>query len=992
VFNKYTPTFFFTDIEGSTRLWETDPEGMKTALWRHDAILREAILANHGIVFKTVGDEFCATFSTPNAALNAALAAQRALQAEPWQSVTLRVRMAIHTGAAEERDGDYFGPPVNRVARLMAAGHGGQILLSQASQELVRDELPSGVTLRDMGECRLKDLIRPERIFQVVSPDLPEQFAALRTLEAFRHNLPIQNTSFIGRERELLQVKEHLNQHRLVTLTGPGGTGKTRLSLQAAADFLDRFEDGVWLVELAPVTDPAILVPTVAATFGLRADQQNTLEDTLIQYLRGRNLLLILDNCEHLIDASAEFVQQVLDVCPKVKILASSREALGIPGEIAVRVPSLSLPKPGETPNLEKLSQYEAVRLFIDRAEMVSPNFQVNNQNAPAVAQICYRLDGIPLAIELAAARVRVLAVEQVAARLDDRFRLLTGGSRAALPRQQTLRALIDWSYDLLTESERKVLRWLSTFSNGWTLEAAEFISQQAGEEDGLGILSGLVNKSLVNLDSQAHGQPRYRMLETIRQYAHDRLLDSGDAAAARSAHLAYYRVLSKQANLELWQAHEVEWINEIEAEHDNLRAAIEWSMAAESGPDPLAGLEVACNITRFWMVRGHWREAEERIASLLRHPMASQQTELRARGLNWLGFFHQMEGHLERAAPCFEEALSIGRQVASKIEIGSALLGMDKATEALPIFQDVDYKIGQILALSNLGRRALDRNDWTNAFHYYSQNLEICRAIGHQLGAAGTLYALADIEFYGNHNAPKSKALLREALQIYRKANDRPGILMALSLLAAEELADENVTDAREWLHEMLEISKDTGYPSIVASVYNLKGEIARLEGDYLGAVQAYEKAFQIRQDHPDNTRLSVVLYRVHLINMGFSTLFLGQVERSLGYFKELIVADPEMKNADYSLLGLAAHAALRNQLQTAVRWLGAVNLLENPYHTVCDLHEYRVIRADIERKIPPPEFETAFAEGKSLSQSPTGLAALVEEAHAFCNVTLTQ
>jgi predicted ATPase/class 3 adenylate cyclase len=984
--NKYTPTFFFTDIEGSTRLWETDPEGMKTALWRHDAILRAAILANHGAVFKTVGDEFCATFTTPIAALNAALDAQRALQAEPWQSVTLRVRMAVHTGAAEERDGDYFGPPVNRVARLMAAGHGGQILLSQASQELVRDELPEGVTLRDLGECRLKDLIRPERIFQVVSPDLPDQFAALRTLDAFRHNLPIQNTSFIGRERELRQVKEHLNQYRLVTLTGPGGTGKTRLSLQAAADLLDRFEDGVWLVELAPVTDPAMLVPSVAATFGLRADQHNTLEDTVIHYLRDRNLLLILDNCEHLIDASAEFAQQVLHVCPKVKILASSREALGIPGEIAVRVPSLSLPKPGETPNLEKLSQYEAVRLFIDRAEMVLPDFQVNNQNAPAVAQICYRLDGIPLAIELAAARVRVLAVEQVAARLDDRFRLLTGGSRAALPRQQTLRALIDWSYDLLTEGERKVLRWLSTFANGWTLEAAEFISLQAGEQDGLSILGDLVNKSLANLDSQGQGKPRYRMLETIRQYAHDRLLDSGDAAAARSAHLAYYRALSKQANHELWLTHEVEWINEIESEHDNLRAAIEWSLAAESGPDPLAGLEVACNITRFWMVRGHWREADERIANLLRHPMASQLTELRAHGLNWLGFFYQMEGHLEKATPCFEEALSIGRRVASNIEIGSALLGLDKAAEALVIFQNCDYKIGQILALSNLGRRALDKSDWAHALRYYSQNLEICRAIGHQLGVAGTLYALADIEFYGNHNLPKSKALLREALQIYRKANDRPGILMVLSMLTTEELGDENVSDAREWLREMLEISKDTGYPSIVATVYNLKGEMARLEGDYQGAIHAYEKSREILLDHPDNTQLYAMFHRVYLINMGFTNFFLGQLESSLVYFKELMNSDTEIKNADYYLLGLAAHIAL-NQPEIAARWLGAVNLLENVYHTVGDLREYRMIRTGIEQKLPPSEFESAFAEGKNLSQSPAGLAALVEEARAFCN-----
>ncbi|HZO88686.1 MAG TPA: adenylate/guanylate cyclase domain-containing protein, partial [Chthonomonadaceae bacterium] len=460
-----TLTFLFTDIEGSTRLWEQHPEAMRSALARHDVLLQEAIEQHSGHVFKTIGDAFCAAFDAAPSALAAALSAQRALASEDWQApIRLRVRMALHTGAAEARGGDYFGPPLNRVARMLAAGHGGQVLLSQAACDLLGDALPEGVSLRDLGRHRLRDLQQSEHLYQLLHPNLPADFPPLRSLEAFAHNLPVQLTSFIGREKEMEEIKRLLSTAHLLTLTGSGGCGKTRLALQVAADRVEEYADGVWLVELAAIADLGLVPQTVAVALGVSEEPNRPLGETLANYLRPKSLLLVLDNCEHLLTACAQLADTLLRTCPKVRILASSREGLGLLGEALYHVPSLSLPDEKRLPTLEQLSQYEAVRLFVERAVLSRPDFAVTAQNAASVVQICSRLDGIPLAIELAAARARALAVEQLAQRLDDRFRLLTGGSRTALPRQQTLRALIDWSYDLLSEAERTLLRRLSVF------------------------------------------------------------------------------------------------------------------------------------------------------------------------------------------------------------------------------------------------------------------------------------------------------------------------------------------------------------------------------------------------------------------------------------------------------------------------------------------------------------------------------------------------
>ncbi|MEA3186570.1 MAG: hypothetical protein QOD99_400, partial [Chthoniobacter sp.] len=528
-----TITFLFTDIEGSSQLWDLHRAAMQVALARHDAILREACAAHHGVVFKTIGDAFCVAFDTAHDAFTAALESQRKLQQEQWEGVgALKVRMALHTGAAEQRDDDYFGPALNRVSRVLAAAHGGQTLLSLPAAELVRDRLPDGVRLRDLGERRLRDLARPERIFQLVTNDLPSEFPPLRSLESVPNNLPAQLTTFIGREREMEEVKRLLNTVHLLTLTGTGGTGKTRLSLQVAADVLESFADGVWLVEFATIDDPTLVPETVAAALEARQEPALSLTATLTNFLRAKNLLIIFDNCEHVVGACAKLAETLLRACPQLRIMASSREPLGIAGEMAWTLPPLSAPQDywrnisATEDAVEKFTQFEAVRLFVERATAARSAFVLTNDNVVIVAQICSRLDGIPLAIELAAARIKVLTLQQIADRLDDRFHLLTGGSRTAMPRQQTLRALIDWSYDLLTELEQKLLRRLSVFARGRTLEAIEAVCAGEGIEDFevVDLLTQLVDKSLVTVEKSPEHGARYFITESIWDYSREKL------------------------------------------------------------------------------------------------------------------------------------------------------------------------------------------------------------------------------------------------------------------------------------------------------------------------------------------------------------------------------------------------------------------------------------------------------------------------------------
>jgi predicted ATPase/class 3 adenylate cyclase len=826
-------TFLFTDIQGSTRLWEQHPEAMKAALARHDAILRQAIESHGGHVFKTVGDGFCAAFTSAPEALSAALDAQRALHAEAQNVAAggpvIRVRMGLHSGAVEARDNDYFGPPLNRVTRLMSAGHGGQTLLSAATDELVRGHLPPGVELRDLGERRLKDLTRPEHIYQLLAPDLPAEFPPLRALDAFRTNLPAQLTSFVGREKEIGAVKQLITANRLTTLTGPGGTGKTRLSLQVAADLLDSFSDGVWFVELAPLADPALVTQTVIAALGLRQEASYSQQKILTDYLGSKTALLILDNCEHLVDASAQLAETLLLACPTLRMLASSREALGIPGEVPYRVPSLSLPHTQGLSSLELVSQSEAARLFVDRAKTVLPGFAVSAENAPAIIQICARLDGIPLAIELAAARVKILNVEQIAERLDDRFRLLTGGSRTALPRQQTLRALIDWSYDLLSITERSLLVRLSIFAGGWSLEAAEQICKDEENKgslhnsdfilhpfDVLDLLTQLVNKSLVIADSDNTSEPRSRLLETVRQYAREKLLETGLASVVRNRYLEHFMQLAERAESEFNGPDQVLWMSRMELELDNLRAAMEWSLDQNFE----AGMRLVSALKWFWVTYAHFGDGIEKLTQLLARPQASISLPVRAKALEAQSLLLPYVTNYELARTLGREALVLYQTLGDRCGMAACLLALASCTpdlatarsmieEALTHYQEMGDKPGMARALGMLGIFT-NAPDSPEIRDYLERSLSICRELGHIAGIGSNLINLGTLAIReGNYELARS--YLEEALEVNRAFGRAR---TAETLMVVSELAfwEGRYQQAHDYLMEVLSVMRDYG------------------------------------------------------------------------------------------------------------------------------------------------------------------------------------
>jgi predicted ATPase/class 3 adenylate cyclase len=569
-----TVTFLLTDIEGSTHLWEQHPEAMAAALARHDA-LAAALIQTHGgtlVKHRGEGDSLFAVFARVGDAVAAAAELQRALGAEAWpNTIPLRVRIALHTGDALLRDGDYFGPAVNRCARLRAAAHGGQVLLSAATQELVREQLPEGVHLRDLGECRLRDLTRPEQVFQLLAPYLPGDFPSLRTLDARPNNLPLQPTPLLGRERETAAVQGLLRRLdlRLVTLTGPGGTGKTRLGLQVAANLLDDFPDGVFFVDLAPIRDPDLVLSTIAQVLGVQESGGQPLLEALKAYLREKQILLLLDNFEQVI-AAAPTVGELLSTCRGLKVLVTSREALRLRGEQEFPVPPLPVPDPKHLPPVEALCDYASVALFVQRAASARPDFGLTPENAAAVAEICQRLDGLPLAIELAAARVKLFGAEALLARLGSRLKVLTGGARDLPARQQTLRNTITWSYDLLEANEQRLFRRLSVFGGGWTVDAVEAVCNAEGDL-GLDVLDGIVSLAerslLQQLGEDAEGEPRFAMLETLREFGLECLESSGEAQAIRQRHANFFLVtgdslraaavsyVERQADRDLYEA-----------------------------------------------------------------------------------------------------------------------------------------------------------------------------------------------------------------------------------------------------------------------------------------------------------------------------------------------------------------------------------------------------------------------------------------------------
>jgi predicted ATPase/class 3 adenylate cyclase len=846
-----TVTFLFTDIEGSTKLWQKHPSAMPYALARHHAILNETIAKHGGYVFQIIGDAFCAAFSTVIDGLDAALAAQRALRDANWgETGAILVRMALHTGTAdvhvgEHTSGEYVsGLTLSRAARLLSAGHGGQILLSLPTTELVHDQLPTDVTLRDLDAHRLKDLIRPEHIFQVIVSDLRSDFLPLKTLDTHLNNLPIQLTSFIGREHEMARVKEILDVTRLFTITGEGGCGKTRLVLQVAADLIDEFPDGVWFVELAPLTDPDLIPQTVASVLGLREAAGQSLMAMLSDHLRAKTILLILDNCEHLIEACAKFADMILHATSKVKLLATSREALGIAGETAYRLPSLSLPPHDFTgfQDIGSLTQYEAVHLFIDRALAVQPDFRVTNTNAPALVKICHRLDGIPLALELAAARVKSLSVEQIAARLDDRFRLLTGGSRMAVPRQQTLRAAIDWSYELLTEKERVLLRRLSVFAGGWTLGAAQAVCScdPVCTDDVLDLLAHLVDRSLIVFELRG-SETRYRMLETIRQYARDKLFESGEGERIRNQHLNFFLELAEEALPELESTEQVMWLNRLETEHENLRAALDWSQQSESGVE--VGLRLSDALGGFWSIRGHLTEGRERISAVLAQSQALKGTAA-------FGKVLLQAAELAYRQSDYPAAQSFGE-------------------ESMLIFQELGDKLNISNTKSLLGWVSEEQGDYATAIQLQEEALALNRELNDDTNTAGALSNLAWAMLRpGDYT--RANAYLEEALAIHRHIGDKGGMGFVLSGLAEVALREGKLERASKLVEESLVLRRELGHKWGIGASLGTSAWIAMRQFDWESAFVRLKESMQVRKEIGDRGGIAFCLERLAEVAIG--------------------------------------------------------------------------------------------------------------------------
>jgi predicted ATPase/class 3 adenylate cyclase len=816
--------FLFTDIEGSTRHWEAAPQAMRTALARHDQLMRAAIAQAGGQVFKTVGDAFCATFPDVPSALAAALTAQRALQADGLPETDgLKVRMAIHAGVAEARDSDYFGPPLNRVARLLAAAHGGQVLVSGVAADLAQGSLPPEASLSDLGRYRLKGISEPEHIYQVQGPDLPSAFPALRAGVAQPNNLPQQVTGFIGREAERADIKALLEKHRLVTLVGSGGVGKTRIALQVGGDLLERYPDGVWLLELAPLSDPQLVTETIARLFGISIAAGKAPTETLVVFLKDKRTLLILDNCEHLVAPVAQFTDAILRGCPQVSILVTSRERLALTGEHTYSMPSLSVPDQPDGITADNALSFSAVRLFVQRASASMPGFSLTDENAPAVATICKRLDGVALALEMAAPRLKILKPQELAGRLDDRFRLLTGGSRTALPRQQTLRALIDWSYDLLTGSEQTLLRRLSVFAGGWSLDSAAAVAggDPIEEWEILDLMASLVDKSLVVADTSG-AETHYRLLETTRQYALEKLRESGERGRRRS--LAEYLSGLYAMAEETWPTTPTEtWVQTYAPELDNVRASLKWAFGPDG--DVGLGLDLAGRSLRLMQELSLFPELRRwSDAALARVDEAPPAVEARL----WLGKAYtynqfndpQQAGPALRAATLFEKVGDRRMQAVALARAGASLMTNGKTSESEPLLHQANdllqpFGPSKHLAacLHYTGVCSFFAGHSAEAQRVITQAAAMARALGDRSGLRIILNSLAEVQF-GSGAAGKAVVTIKEVIADARMSNDRRALAHAGSNLAAYALALGDLAEARSAAQDSLREARSLGLP----------------------------------------------------------------------------------------------------------------------------------------------------------------------------------
>ena len=907
-----TVTFLFTDIEGSVQLWERDAAGAAAAMVRHDAIVEGVVERYGGQVVhpRGEGDSRFAVFARADAAVAAVCDMQRALLAEPWPTVKpVRVRAGLHTGECQVRAGDYYGSTVNRCARLRSLAHGGQVVLSEVIVALVRDALPDGVTLRDLGEHQLRGFQRPDRVFQLLHPDLPADFPPLASTSPAPHNLPVQSTALLGRDREVAAVRALLARPdvRLVVLTGPGGIGKTRIGLQVASDAAGQFADGVVLVQLAAVSDATLVASEIAQAVGVREVGGQVLADRLQEHLREKQLLLLLDNCEQ-VTGAAPTLASLLAGCPGVKVLATSQHVLHISGEHDFPVPALSLPPDAAAlMGVDALLDYGAVRLFVERARAARPDFVLDETNAAAVLGICRRLDGLPLAIELAAARVRLLSPSAMLARIEQGLQILAGGSQDAPARHQTLRAAIGWSYDLLSDSERTLFRRLAVFVGGCTFEAVETVCAPpeiggadegsegftvGWEPDPFETLAALVERSLLRVEDQADGEPRFTMLATLRAFGLERLAEAGELDSLQQAHAAYYVALAEAYEPRLTGAQEATWLDRLELEHDNLRAAGDW---ATGRPESDLDVRLGAALWRFWYARGHLSEGRERLQRILVGRTFEAPTMVQARAFNGLGNLRFTQG----AYPAAREAYSASLSLATR-------LGERK---------------GVADALNNLGNLAYRQGDYAAARALHGESLSIRRQLGDRRGVADSLNNLGNLA-YRQGALAEARILQEEGLTIRRQLGGRRGIADSLNNLGGIAMAEGDFDAACTLYEESLAIERELGDRRGIAISLNNLGGIAERQGATALAESLYAESLAIKRQLGDRRSIAVSLH-----SLGHLACERGDLAAARALHEEGLALRRELEDswgvAD-SLHGLAQVAIRQGDITAARQLLG--------------------------------------------------------------------
>jgi predicted ATPase/class 3 adenylate cyclase len=801
-FPSGTVTFLFTDIEGSTALWERDSQAMAAAVERHLDLLDAAIAEHGGYRYQTVGDGVQAAFATAFDALAAAVRAQQLIATEPWSLPDpIQVRMALHAGeATPDSAGDYHQvPALNRLSRLLAVAHGGQIVLSAAARALVGDALPPSVTLHDLGEYRLRDLLEPERIWQVLAPGLESSFPPPRTLESHETNLPMQLTTLVGREAEIAHISAMIERdgNRLVTLTGPGGTGKTRLALAVAAEALDTFPDGVWFVDLAPLTDPALVLPGIAGVLGVREAGGQPLLRTVEAFLATKRLLLVLDNFEQVLDAAPQLAE-LLTACPRLSMLVTSREPLQVRAEQQVPVAPLPLPPQERMLSLAELARVPTIDLFVQRARAIVPDFTLTEENAPAIVAICQRLDGLPLAIELAAARIRILPPQALQERLERSLPVLTSGPRDAPARQRTLRDTIAWSHDLLEGDEPALFRRLAVFSGGWTLEAAEAVIGNDGVFDVFTGITALADKSLVRPLATTDPEPRFSMLETIREFGLEQLTAAGELDATRGRHAAYLLTFTESLSAQLFQATEPELLERLAAERDNIRAALTW---LDQQGDEEGMIRLAAGMGWFWFVRGLGTEGISWLERA-RSPRSAVAAPIRAAALNWAS------------------VLTLPRKDhAAATELA--------ALSARLLRESGDQSASLAMALIGQGRSTGYSGDRITRVALFEEALALARVLDHPLLIGAALDSLAEFAFLEG-NLQRATTLVTEALELQRRHQPLWGTSFSLALLGEIALARSDLPAAGAYYRESIALAQALGDTTFLGAGLAAIGTIA--------------------------------------------------------------------------------------------------------------------------------------------------------------------